>query len=243
MLTSGNNRTLPHTPCLATAAGAPPASRRMNTTPDDFEIAPNVKASAWKLLDIQRSTKWNRDWETAVTYLKERIDGRFLKQISALIRNQDKATARFSGFAIVALDCLLIETLDQFYKGRYSTPRRSTKTGDPDVEAFHAVFQRSSKLRGIFDTQGKTKVFYQQIRCGLLHQAETKKSSKISRKRNVVVEWCDADRPEEGLVIHPRLFHEAVRDVFFEYLGELGEVKNGNLRGKFKKKMNLIAGL
>jgi hypothetical protein len=72
-----------------------------------------------------------------------------------------------SGFAVVALDCLLIETLDQFYNGNHETAkgkRRSKlffwrKFDDPHVAAFHAVFQRSPVLNSIFDTTAKTKVF------------------------------------------------------------------------------------
>jgi hypothetical protein len=215
----------------------------MNVRPLDFEIAPNFRASQWKALAIQKSTKWSDDWERAVSAFEKRINARFLNQIDALISNRDKATARFSGFAIVALDCLLIETLDQFYNGNHTTRRKTTKIDDPDVAAFHAVFQRSSKLGGFFDTVEKTKVFYQHVRCGLLHQAQTKKNSKINRRIKTVIEWLDATKPEEGLVVQPRLFHNAVSDVFLNYLKYLREEQNGNPRGKFRKKMNRIAGM
>src|ERR1700730_16968447 len=32
-------------------------------------------------------------------------------------------TMRFSGFAVIATDCLLIETIQQFYEGKAETPR------------------------------------------------------------------------------------------------------------------------
>ena len=73
----------------------------MNVRPLDFEIAPNFRASQWKALAIQKSIKWSDDWERAVSAFEKRINARFLNQIDALISNRDKATARFSGFAIV----------------------------------------------------------------------------------------------------------------------------------------------
>jgi len=215
----------------------------MSTDPGDFEIAPNFEASKWKTLAIQKSTNWSNDWKTAVNVFEKRINARFLNQIDALIINQNKDAARFSGFAIVALDCLLIETLDQFYNGNHTTRRKATKTDDPDVGAFHAVFQRSSKLRSFFDTVAKTKVFYQHIRCGLLHQAQTKRKSKINRRITTITEWIDTKNPTEGLIVHPRLFHAAVSDVFCNYMTLLREEYSGNLRSKFRRKMNRIAGM
>ena len=138
----------------------------MNTPPEDLVIAPNFTVSQWKALDIQRSTEWNSDWKKAINVFENRINARFIKQIDALISNKDKAAEQFSGFAIIALDCLLIETLNQFYEGIDETPKYN------HAPAFHAVFQRSSKLKNAFNTKKKTAVFYDQIRCGLLHQGE-----------------------------------------------------------------------
>ncbi|HEY3862540.1 MAG TPA: hypothetical protein VGO59_11690 [Verrucomicrobiae bacterium] len=207
----------------------------------DFEIAPGFKASRWNQLEIQSGTRWSPDWEKAVGVFEKRINARFINQIKVLITNRDQATAGFCGFAVVALDCLLIETLDQFYNGNHTTRRKSTKDDDPDIKAFHDVFHRSSILRNVFDALEKTKVFYQQIRCGLLHQAQTKGDSKINRRIDTAVKWCDPANPRNGLVVHPCLFHECVEQVYADYLTQLRNRSNGNLRSRFRKKMNRIA--
>lgn len=223
----------------------------MNTPSDDFEIAPAFRVSDWKNLDIQNSTEFTRVWGTAIDVFERRINARFINQIEVMVNNGDSATAGFSGFAIVALDCLLIETLDQFYNGNHRTPSGKRhykllfwrKYADPHVAAFHAVFQRSSTLKTIFDTTEKTKVFYQHIRCGLLHQAQTKKNSKINRKIRAPVVWCDEKKPANGLIVHPLHFHECVKDVYSEYLKELRYPANHEMRRRFKRKMNGIAGM
>ena len=58
------------------------------------------------------------DWRTAVRVLKDRLNARFFDAAEA-IDQQD-----FAGFAVLALDCLLIETLQQFKEGVDETPRR-----------------------------------------------------------------------------------------------------------------------
>ncbi len=223
----------------------------MNIEPDDFQIARGFWSSDWKKLDIHKNTKWNASWEIAVAIFERRINARFIDQIDALIENKDKATANSSGFAVVALDCLLIETLDQFYNGNHETARGKRqsilvfwrKNDDPHVAAFHAVFQRSSTLKIIFDTAAKTKVFYQHIRCGLLHQAQTKKKSKINRKIKAPIEWCDLNKPSLGLIVEPRLFHRCVKKVYSDYLNQLRNEEQGDLRKLFRRKMNRIAGM
>jgi hypothetical protein len=209
----------------------------MNTEPDNFEIARGCRISDWKKFDIQKNTRWNASWKEAVGVFERRINARFIYQINALINNKDKATASSSGFAIVALDCLLIETLNQFYEGIDETPKYN------HAPAFHAVFQRSSTLKDIFDTKEKTKEFYDQIRCGLLHQAQTKGNSKINRKIKNVIEWCNPKKPADGLTVHSLCFHKCVEEVYSEYLEQLRIEQNDDLRDKFRTKMNLIAGM
>jgi hypothetical protein len=209
----------------------------VNKEPDDFKIARGFWSSDWKKLDIHKNTKWNESWEIAVAVFERRINARFIYQINALIKNKDKATASSSGFAIVALDCLLIETLNQFYEGIDETPKYN------HAPAFHAVFQRSSTLKDIFNTKDKTKEFYYQIRCGLLHQAQTKGNSKINRKIKTVIEWCNPKKPADGLTVHSLGFHKCVEEVYSEYLDKLRIEQNEELRDKFRTKMNLIAGM
>jgi len=60
----------------------------------------------------------------------------------------------------MAIDCLLIETLQQFIKGVSETPRRKN-------ECYFKNFL-ISRFKEDFDDE-KAKMFYEQIRCGILH--------------------------------------------------------------------------
>jgi hypothetical protein len=76
----------------------------------------------------------------------------------------------------------------------------------------------------------------------LLHQAQTKRDSKINRKINTPVSWIDAAKPFNGLIVHPILFHQCVDEVYRDYLNQLRDPAERDLRRLFRRKMNGIAG-
>lgn len=76
------------------------------------------------------------------------------------------------GFTILAIACLVIETLESFYQGRPDTIRLSKKM-------FRDFFNRSTNLVD-FIKDGDW--FFDEIRCGILHQAETRGGWRIWRK-------------------------------------------------------------
>jgi hypothetical protein len=76
------------------------------------------------------------------------------------------------GFAMMAVSCLMIEALFCFQKGRKKT---SEKGGD----VFEQFFSDSSNLN-VFIGLGLD--FYENVRCGILHQGETYAGWKIVRK-------------------------------------------------------------
>jgi hypothetical protein len=84
---------------------------------------------------------WNRafegapDWEKAIDIVEDRIQGRFIRWIDPMLRQE------FAGFAIVALDCLLLETLHGFRAGN-STFDSSVRA----VSGFQPPGQRDNML-------------------------------------------------------------------------------------------------
>src|SRR5690606_16027063 len=107
----------------------------MNTRP--LKISPKFSKDDWDSLDLNYSSK---HWNTAVEIFEDRMNGRFFNQIRILESNNQGDSAVFAGFAIMALDCLIIETLEQFINGR-------VRTGiGMDEDAFYNFFQRSAKF-------------------------------------------------------------------------------------------------
>jgi hypothetical protein len=67
----------------------------------DFLISPNYRYSDWQKLTFSSEG----EWKIGIDIVEDRIKGRFSKWIDQIEPH------RFSGFAVVALDCLLLETI------------------------------------------------------------------------------------------------------------------------------------
>ncbi len=76
------------------------------------------------------------------------------------------------GFTVLAVACLVIETLESFYQGRADTKNVST-------QMFRDFFARNTGLK-VFG--GGNDWFYKDIRCGILHQSETRDGWRVLRK-------------------------------------------------------------
>jgi hypothetical protein len=198
-----------------------------------IRLSPIYFKEDWDKLNLDNNVQ--EDWDTAVKIFKDRIEGRYLKQIELLDKNKNKDIGGFAGFAIMALDCLLIETLEQFYKGKIRTGQGM------DERAFFDFFQRSDKFKAFFSNLERATVFYSHIRCGLLHQAQTKKKSTIHIKSGEpILQWVDDKKIAEGMRIERKLFHKEVIEIYEKYVAKISDPRNLNFRRKFKRKMDFI---
>lgn len=226
-----------------------------------IKISPKFSQKDWLDLDLSKNSKEN--WDKAIEIFKDRIEGRYFKQIEALDNNQNISIRLFSGFAIMSLTCLLVETLEQFWTGNIMTSRKNKQNNKSkksifsifnfkketfisnDAIVFHTFFQRSPELKKFFDTVEKSNIFYTKIRCGLLHQGQTKGKSLIHIKKNEpMLRWINESNIEEGISIHRRLFVKEIYKIYEDYIDELKKPNNQNFRRKtLGKKMKHIAEL
>lgn len=192
-----------------------------------MEIAPGFTDGDWRRLTF----KSERDWIRAVAALRRRLEERFVKPARSLMR------FKRSGFAILALDSLLVETLQQFREGVAETPYvfRNGRRVLASEEYFRA-FLTSSYFGPGFTDQTAT-LFYRTVRCGILHQAEVKESSLVRRDARLVSMSAD----QKGVVVNPVFFHHRVEAGFRNYLADLRKRGDGDLRRRFRQKMNHIA--
>lgn len=187
---------------------------------ESMRISPRYTVEDWKALDF--STE--EGWQKAIEIFEDRIRGRFLKLISHIER------CTYAGFAVLALDCLLIETLQQFRKGVPRTPSQQ-------YDAFFVCFLTKTSFGSYFDEE-MAKMFYKQIRCGILHQAEVEGNSRVLIREDIpLVKYTD-DR--KGLIINRKLFHQQLMREFEAYIARLREKSNQELRNRFKTKMDYI---
>ena len=154
--------------------------------------------------------------------LEDRLNARFFDAVKA-IDKQD-----FAGFAVLALDCLLIETLQQFREGAEETPRRKG-------EQYFVDFLTTAPFSTYF-TKATAAKFYDHFRCGILHQAEIKASSKVRRVGQLVSPTSDG----RGIIINRKLFHTLLRKAFADYLRTLRNRTDATLCQNFVKKMTYI---
>lgn len=188
-----------------------------------IRIAGEYTCEDWKKLDL--SDDASKDWDTAVDIFKTRMDGRFLNIIDGI------KGKNYSGFVILALDCLLIETLQQFKKGEKQTPYRKS-------EKYFVEFLTETDFKEHFYNEDMAKKFYDQIRCGILHQAEIKENSIILKREGIpLVQYTD---DKKGLIINRNIFHKKLVKEFESYLSKLKNPKEKVLRENFIKKMNYI---
>lgn len=204
---------------------------------ENFRISPNKYVSDWEKLELKVASNENL-WEDAIKIFEDRINGRFLNQIEALSDHCSLDIKIYSGFTTMALDCLLIETLHQFYNGLKETKSKK------NLDAFVDFLTSSHNFKEWFK-EGETsaKEFYLQIRCGILHQAETKKYSRITidkKQKEMLVAY--EGKWEKGLIIRRDLFHRGLLNEIKEYKRKLiDKVDNPhNYRENFIKKMNMI---
>lgn len=188
---------------------------------EPLKISPKYNIEHWKKINFSIEG----DWQEAINIFVDRIQGRFLDLISRI------ESYTYAGFSVIALDCLLIETLQQFRKGVSETPRGNVK------QYFKSFLIESSF--GFCDKLAD--MFYDQIRNGILHQAEIKGTSRISINRDVPLVNLTEDG--NGLLINRKLFHEQLVREFEDYVKKLRNPENHDLREKFKNKMNSICRL
>jgi hypothetical protein len=190
------------------------------------QIAPGVDSTAFPSLSLDDPN--SADWEKAIEIFRHRIEDRFIEPVDRLIELEEPVPEldRRFGFTIVAIDCLLVETLGAFILGL-------TDTIDKSERAFAKCLSRPL-FAPYFSTRRRKHEFYVEFRCGILHQAEIGGDSRVWSFGPVLTF-------EPGRTIVNRTkFHELLKQEFANYQTELGDPGNVPLRDAFRKKMEFI---
>lgn len=92
------------------------------------KISPRYLVSDWTSLRPELNDAGNTEsWTRAIDIVNDRIQNRFLEPIDRL-RDQPESAELGFGFAMLALDCLLIDTIQSFREGRTrGSEARTTK--------------------------------------------------------------------------------------------------------------------
>jgi len=215
-----------------------------------MRIAEKLTIRQWKELDKILNNKENVCWEYAFRFFEERIETRYLKPIEAILNMGDN---KGEGFAVVNLQCSLIETIESFIQGCYSEfnkKKRFTewkkRNGDiiftSNKKIFHSFFSKRSEFVK-YKISGKE--FYKDVRCGLLHETQTKKGWLIltdTEKSNYSYQ-----EKNNFKIIYREIFQLELRNLIERYGKAIIEGKDfdeisnkEDLRQNFRDKFNHI---
>ncbi len=193
------------------------------------------------------------DWDKAIEIVDDRFRERFFSTIHDLSFDYEENRVSVSkveknGFAIMALNCLLIDTFYQFEYGLKSSKDKNPKSGKDGVGPNYTLFLRQ-KFPDIFGAEkplpnGKdlADLFYTDIRCGILHSAQTKKRSMLACEGGDSLKYIYDRNGKVGVRVEVSALSEALEDYFEkDYLDRL---RNGDkaTRKAFIKKMQHVCG-
>ncbi|MGZ2432644.1 hypothetical protein [Rhizobium redzepovicii] len=201
------------------------------TLPGDFEIAPGRRVREWTGLTLNEAESGTADWNKALSILDARIRSRFIDPGRLLIDSENGKGRGTNGFAVLAIDFLLIETIQGFKTGRTSHNGQSKALFKAFLTAWPAFTSCVPVGKGADDLAVNV---YEQGRCALHHTGSTDRI--VVRKSGKMFVFHDDGRIE----INRSLLHQELTRAFDTYLADLKAPHNSDLREKFKTKMNHI---
>jgi len=207
---------------------------------DNTKIAGNKSVKDWKILRNKLRDNFDISlWQEAYDFFEIRLNTRYFKPINA-IKGQDKYMGE--GFSITAILCSLIEFLETTWTGEKYKFCRDNELKDFEYnksrEKFISFLENRPPFSNVFSNKDDLALqFYQNVRCGLLHEASTKLNWIIRTDNNTeFYEFRDGEH-----VIDRELFEIKIKEFLKHYKTKLFE--NIPLQNAFIRKMNSISGL
>lgn len=217
----------------------------------ELKIAENLTIKDWEdLVGEQDKLKINYDdnekWGLAFHFFEERIRTRYLNPINAIL---DLKLNKGEGFAVVNLQCSLIETIESFIngweykhkpKGWFKNKQKSEVHNNACI--FKSFFTNTMELK-------KMKVdgsdFYSSVRCGLLHETQTKNDwvIRVDKEKSLLI----YEEKDYKKIIYRENFQKELENIIAKYKiaiikgDPFNNITNGiELRKNFIDKMNHI---
>ncbi len=209
---------------------------------NEMRIAGELTIEKW--IETRKKLKLNyyNHWGEAYNYFETRINTRYNIPIAAIINIRP---IQGEGFSIVNLQCSMIETIESFIDGWMHThPIFINSKGvilKNNEKLFKSFFKREPFNKYTQRINGEK--FYKNVRCGLLHETQTRNNWKI-RKGTTGGEAYEFDG--EFKIIYRDNFQkdillllEKYKDAIINGL-EFGGISACELRENFIAKMNHI---
>ncbi len=180
---------------------------------------------------------YDQDWERAISGIEGRFTERFIKPADAIQQLDRGDSLQFPegrGFAIVALDCLLLESLYGYEKGQ------RTKVSETNT-AFKEMLTAKPQFANAFSPATVAESFVKAVRNGLLHDGETREGW-IIWQRDVGGSLVEI-RSNNMKILYRDGFHAAVKEAVAEYFRKLRSTSASEsvaLRGAFVRRVDTL---
>jgi len=207
-----------------------------------MELCKGYEARKWAALNV-RLEQGDRDaWDEAIGVFERRIEERYLRCVDRLLEQDTQENLNTApGFTVMAICCLLIDTLNGFYGKPRSEPEKCPvckRRPPPDTRrAFVDFLTSSTHFHRDFDRNAASD-FSQNVRNAVLHSAETR-SGWLIRKDEPAERIVEKKGPHHYLLNRTRFF-AALRREFSDYLNRLRAGGENGLRRRFRDRMTEI---
>jgi hypothetical protein len=201
-------------------------------------LSPSKTKADWVAVRKKLDTKAPPSlWREVVdSFFHDRVDSRYLQPIE---RIQKAGALQGEGFSILTIQCALIEFLESTMQGiAYRYLRRGERLGLNEYSKSGAIFRSFLTTRLPFSdafTHAIAGDFYVGVRCGLLHEAQTKNGWNIHARAFPRSKLIDAGNK----IVFRDNFQVALRDLIKTY--ENAVLHNDVLRAAFIRKFDRLA--
>lgn len=133
-----------------------------------------------KLLDRKKNTD---NWKTVIDLFEQRIQDRYFNVLDILINLKRKSLGE--GFSILTLECTLIEYIATLENGmifKYDKAPDKAYCYTKSAKWYNKFLNSAPIFNGYFHGAGSylcANDFYQNVRCGLIHEARTRNGWKV----------------------------------------------------------------
>lgn len=158
------------------------------------------------------------EWQHAPEWIRDRLDRRFLEPARRVLHDD---AMQGEGFTVTAIDCILIEFLAALRGGLVYRYRESDKARAPHEYGSSRTLIMGfltglDPYRESFDRKLAAE-FYENVRCGLLHEAATKGGWRIRASDIGPLVHHDGGNP----ILNRRKLHSALCQTVDKYCEEL----------------------
>lgn len=181
-----------------------------------MKIAGKLTIKDWD--DLEEKLVPNNDelWGLAFHFFEERIRTRYLNPINAIL---DLKLNNGEGFAVVNLQCSLIETIESFIngweyehkpKGWFKNKQKSEVHNNACV--FKSFFANTMEFTKMKVDGGD---FYSSVRCALLHETQTKNDwvIRIDKEKSLLV----YEEKDGKKIIYRENFQKELENIIAKY--------------------------